>query len=166
MENILCDLEEENRSLHQQLLFTSTNYQFGLGWSRSGWSLTHTNKSKFMIFRTFYFKWNYRDYGAFTSYIREYRKSLKTQEIYGLLKPWKHPTQRILDHTKLSKAFWLNSSVRCSSFVSKFEGDKSWPQSSYHDGSYKTKNTRVAEPRQAKGKLPTETNKPNKKQER
>lgn len=45
-------------------------------------------------------------------------------------------------------------------------GDKSWPQSSYHDGSYKTKNTRVAEPRQAKGKLPTETNKPKKKQER
>ena len=35
----------------------------------------------------------------------------------------------------------------------------------YHDGSYKTKTTRVAEPRQAKGKLPTETNKPNKKQE-
>lgn len=55
--------------------------------------------------------------------------------------------------------------MRCSSFVSKFEGDKSWPQSSYHDGSYKTKTTRVAEPRQAKGKLPTETNKPNKKQE-
>ena len=36
---------------------------------------------------------------------------------------------------------------------------KSRPQSAYHNGSYKTKNTCVAEPREAKGKGPTETNK-------